>query len=309
MLGFESLTSEPPTPAASQVAYAIRTGRNAFVAVYVIQVYEWLLNLGDEYTLIHQTPWSSVKVTYLVCRYYPLLLFPFQLWGWMGDHVLRVCQRVIHPLFATLVPLQLSAQAVILTRAYVFTGRKKRVLVAFALGYLTLLGSEIWIFGFDFSLIPPADSRRIIGNTGCFGNDSIANRGGPDTRPALLFLFTFILDAIAMSLVLFHARRVRAVDGKLGRYFVFQGLLNFSLMSILNLFTASFYFMPEVTLNGHGLPFSLILSDVFACRLILDLRRSAASTETMDLEEQSRIVRVGLRRLHDRECGQDTCSS
>ncbi|KAH7928472.1 hypothetical protein BV22DRAFT_1030786 [Leucogyrophana mollusca] len=97
--------SQWPFPTPADVAYAIQVGRNGFVAVYALQVYEWLLMLDDEYTLIHRSAWTSIKVAYLVCRYYPLLVFPFQLWGWMGDHAPRVCQRVIHPLYATLIPL------------------------------------------------------------------------------------------------------------------------------------------------------------------------------------------------------------
>ncbi|KAH7921770.1 hypothetical protein BV22DRAFT_706280 [Leucogyrophana mollusca] len=100
-----------------------------------------------------------------------------------------------------------------------------------------------------------------------------------------------------MSLVLLHALRERGVEGRLGRVFVFQGLFNFGFMSVLNLVTASFYLQENVVLHGHGLPYSesLILSDILACRLILDLRWSLTPTESTELHEQSRLVREGLR--------------
>lgn len=40
-----------------------------------------------------------------MCRYYPLLLYPFHIWGWLYDHDYATCKRIVIPLYTSLVPL------------------------------------------------------------------------------------------------------------------------------------------------------------------------------------------------------------
>jgi hypothetical protein len=53
---------------------------------------------------VHRGPWNSVKVAYLMCRYYPLLLWPIFVWSWVGNHPPEYCARLIHPLYCLVIP-------------------------------------------------------------------------------------------------------------------------------------------------------------------------------------------------------------
>ncbi|KAL0953686.1 hypothetical protein HGRIS_004882 [Hohenbuehelia grisea] len=76
-------------------------------AIYAILLWEALINLDEEYELIHRTRWCHVKVCYLLCRYYPLAIAPLYIWVWGSDAQLdpRVCARLVLPLQVLLVPL------------------------------------------------------------------------------------------------------------------------------------------------------------------------------------------------------------
>ena len=39
-----------------------------------------------------------------ICRYYPLAIAPFHLWGLLGDHDQRVCESFYHALYACTIP-------------------------------------------------------------------------------------------------------------------------------------------------------------------------------------------------------------
>jgi hypothetical protein len=53
---------------------------------------------------IHQARWTSAKVAYLCCRYYPLLVYPLYMWAWLGNHPAKLCIESAHPLYSFLVP-------------------------------------------------------------------------------------------------------------------------------------------------------------------------------------------------------------
>ncbi|KAL0961310.1 hypothetical protein HGRIS_006269 [Hohenbuehelia grisea] len=267
-------------------------GRYSLTAVYAVQIYDWLLNLGDEIELIHNARWTSIKVAYLLCRYLPLLTFPMYLWAWLLNHTKHVCEKIIHPLYGCLMIYQLSAQAVILIRAYAFTGRNKWVLAVLSTCYLAIMGAEIWLFGSRF--VVPEEIFFIFGTSGCFGNDAGAQKSGLfqfhfALQTGMVVLGNFLLDLLMTIVVVVHCFRMGSVQGRLGKAFLFQGLTAFIVMAALNLMAAVLYLRPDRRFNGIGLPF-LVLSDVLACHLILDLRRRVSPTEEDLEEEQSRIV-------------------
>ena len=53
---------------------------------------------------MHYSPWNIVKVAYLFCRYYPLAIASFHLWGILGDHDQHVCESYYHALYACSMP-------------------------------------------------------------------------------------------------------------------------------------------------------------------------------------------------------------
>jgi hypothetical protein len=269
-------------------------GRYSVTAVYVVQVYEWLIQLDDEWTLIHQARWTSVKIAYLFCRYYPLLVFPVYLWAWLGDHSSELCQKIIHPLYAFLVPFHLCPQGVILMRAYAFTGRNKFVLAILLPAYLAFITAFSWLLGSQFIYVK--DLYFLFGTSACFANDKHAE-DGPGfsytraTRTGLVILGSFLLDSLMMSVVILHCIRIRSTQGTLGRTFLKQGAGVFVVMSGLNLLVASIYLGRNRQFDGVGTPFLMILGPVLACRLVLMLRRTVSPSESEERRRQSCLVR------------------
>ncbi|KAH8992580.1 hypothetical protein EDB86DRAFT_2830468 [Lactarius hatsudake] len=76
-----------------------------FLASYVVCFYDWVISLDQEVAFIYPAPWNVVKAAYLFCRYYPLVVAPFQFWGLVGDHEQRVCESYYRVLFACTVPM------------------------------------------------------------------------------------------------------------------------------------------------------------------------------------------------------------
>ncbi|KAJ8507120.1 hypothetical protein ONZ45_g10478 [Pleurotus djamor] len=278
-------------------SYALTIGQYSTVAVYAVQVYEWLLNLSEEVELIHQAHWSSMKIAYMICRYVPLLTCPVYLWAWLRDHPPELCAKVVHPLYGFLTCYQLSAQGVMLIRTYAFTGRKLSVLLMLLACYLAVMGTEIWLFSSRF--VFPEELYVAFGTSGCFANDAGAQSGSlfDPHRVAIqsgcVLLGIFLLDVIMTATIIVHCIRIRSTQGALGKAFLAQGLVAFLVMSAVNLPSAVLYLRGDRLYNGLGLPY-LFLSDVMACRLILLLRRKVKPTETDLLDEQSRIVREAL---------------
>jgi len=249
--------------------HSVEVARYSSISVYALQVYEWLLTFEEEYRLIHQTPWSSVKAAFLVCRYYPLLVFPVFIWYWVGDHDAAQCARVIHPLYAFMVPFQLSAQVVILIRAYAFTGRSRGIFVLLWTCFISLLFAQIWLFGTQF--IPIPELYLLLGKSGCFANDKQAEKDAfvqaKSMETGLVMLGTFMFDLLMMILVIIHCIRIRSTQGPLGRFFLMQASSVFVIMSILNLLVAVVYFNSDRQYDGLGFPFVMILPDILTCRL------------------------------------------
>lgn len=75
-----------------------------------IQIGSWAATLiypasfENERRLIHRAPWSSVKLTYLLCRYYPLLYWIVAVWAYCLNHKPRHCKAVLKPIHALLAP-------------------------------------------------------------------------------------------------------------------------------------------------------------------------------------------------------------
>jgi len=275
-------------------AESLLIGRYSVTAVYVVQVYDWLLLLDDEWELIHQARWTSVKAAYLFCRYYPLLVFPVYMWAWLGDHTEEVCDKIIHPLYAFLVPFHLCPQAVILMRTYAFTGRSKYVLAMLLSAYLAFFSAYTWLFGSQFIVIK--DLYLLFGNSACFANDKHAEDGQAfsskrGVRTGLVTLGSFLLDVLMMGVIFVHCLRIRSTQGSLGRTFLKQGLGVFVVMSALNLLVASIYLGQNRQFDGVGIPFLMVLSPILVCRLVLKLRRTVSPSETEELRQQSCLVR------------------
>ncbi|TFK52460.1 hypothetical protein OE88DRAFT_1405861 [Heliocybe sulcata] len=290
-------------PDVSQVveiaATSLSSGRYNVVVVYTIHLYEWLISLEEEVSLIHRARWNAIKIAYLFSRYYPLLLFPLHMWSWLGNHDHHTCDKVTRVLYCLLIPFPFSAQTIIMLRTYAFTGRRKSILAILCVAAAAILGLEVWIFGTDFTL--SEELFLLYNETGCFAEDRYAQANVFVYRPAYhaagLFLAIFFFDSICISLIVGYCFWEPNVRCRLAKTFVEQGFAAFLIMSVLNITSAAFYFISARQWNGISLPYALILPNVVACRLILTLRRTVLPTETQELRQHSHIVRNAIERL------------
>ncbi|KAJ6605826.1 hypothetical protein B0H10DRAFT_2076003 [Mycena sp. CBHHK59/15] len=265
---------------------SIRSTRGGLIAVYCVSVYEWLETFTTEIKLIHTSRWNSIKVAYLLCRYYALFSWPFVLYAYVGNHTAQTCAELTRPVNYVLLPMQLFAQGVMLMRAYAFAGRDIRALVVLCVCYVALAATDVWLFCIEVAQVPD-EAYDLLGGTGCFP-DYAAGRGG--VRLVIAMSASVVMDLVSLSVIVFYCLRKRSMRGSLGRTFIRQGLLAFGIVLVVHSVSMGVYFDPRSFHNGVGFPYILIISNVMACRVILDLRRKAAPTESEILRQHSLLV-------------------
>jgi len=287
-------------PLILKAGFGLQAGRCMTVATYTLQVYEWLICFSDEYLYVHKARWSSVKIAYLFCRYYPLFVFPFHVWAFVGNHPLSVCEKVLHPALLLLTFFPMSAQAVFIIRTYAFSGRNKLILTFLVTCWIGLFVAIIYVHTTKFTLF---DEWHIyFGEMGCFG---VADTTGASEVSwahsslignAVFQLCTFALDTFMTVIVLIRCIRLRSMNGPLGKVFVSQGLLAYVTLSVVNLALAFVFFGTDRRWDNMA-TLNVVFSDVIACRLILMLRRRADPTPTMQDRQYSEIVRDAVGRM------------
>ncbi|KAF8887359.1 hypothetical protein BD779DRAFT_516624 [Infundibulicybe gibba] len=269
---------------------ALRTlqeARWALAAVYGVQLYEWFASLEEEIRLIYRSKWTSVKVAYLLCRYYPLVVWPIIVWAYVGNHDGAFCTLVLRPVHALFAPFQFFSQAVMGMRAYAFSGRKRKVLVLLSTCYAILVGVDIWVF-FTGIEPPPPLFYIVFGKSGCFPNYGDGFLG---LRLGVSMIAAVLMDLVSLCVVILYSRQ-QSARGSLARTFVNQGLGAFASVSAVNIGTALIYFEPRSFHSGVGLPFMLIVSSAVACRVILQLRaKGAVPTDTEISRRHSLLIR------------------
>ncbi|KAJ6561110.1 hypothetical protein DFH09DRAFT_503168 [Mycena vulgaris] len=211
---------------------SIESTRSGVIAVYCLTIYEWLEGLPREIELIHSSKWNSIKLSYLICRYYALFAWPLVLFAYVGNHTPQTCAKWMYPVNIVLLPMQFFARGVMLMRAYAFTGRNKSASV--------------------------------------------------------------FMDFVSLSVIVIDCVQRRSMRGSLGRTFLGQGLFAFAVVFIVHFLSLGTYYNPHAFHNGVGLPYILIISNIMACRLILDLRRKAVPTETELLRQHSLLIENAL---------------
>ncbi|KAH8984418.1 hypothetical protein EDB92DRAFT_1485743 [Lactarius akahatsu] len=297
---------------------AVAAWRHSMIAAYVVCFYDWVISLDQEAALIYSAPWNSVKVAYLFCRYYPMAIAPFHLWGLVGNHEERVCESYYHVLYACAMPTLLSAQFILLLRTYAFSGRKTRILVALSITYLGLAGVIIWVLSKELTLAPLFNYTE---RNACFAisdepNISVlAANGLYGTRvPApiayhmgMISVLAAFFDFLNMFVVLWHWVRGRDTFGPLGKSFLKQGMLVYVVMIALN--TLAICAFLSKYLVRHGLAasslFTYILPSALVIRLVLMLRQKASPTETELRLEYSHMVDNALEMIAVDRCPED----
>ncbi|KAH9172011.1 hypothetical protein EDB89DRAFT_1010972 [Lactarius sanguifluus] len=263
----------------------LNIGRYSFVAAYAVCFYDWMISLDQEVAF-----WNVVKVAYLFCRYYPLVVAPFQFWGLFGDHEERVCEAYYRVLFACTVPTIFSAQFIMMLRTHAFSGRNKIVLVVLSITIFGLFSVIIWVIYEHFTM---SLFFFVLKRAGCF---PISDQ--PNVIPfayyyhlGMISILTASFDGLNMVIVFWYCIRERGTVGPIGQSFLRQG-------------------SSQLLHDYKLIPwFAYILPSALSCRLVLMLRRIASPTETELRIEYSHMVNEALEmitvELHPEETSQD----
>ncbi|KAJ7132284.1 hypothetical protein C8R44DRAFT_871260 [Mycena epipterygia] len=265
---------------------AIQITRSGIINVYCLSIYEWLDTYSTEVELIYPSRWNSIKIAYFLCRYYQLFLWPLVIFSYVGSHTAATCSTLTPLVSILLLPMQLFAPAVMLMRAYAFTGRNARILILLLAFYTGLVAISIWFFCINVVSLPDI-AYEALGGTGCFP-DYTANNG--DTHLLIAMGTSLMMDFVSLTIIAIYCVRQHSTRGSLGRIFIRQGLGAFAVVLLVHGFALGTYFTPQSNHNGIGLPYILVISNLMACRLILGLRRRALPTQTEILRRHSLLV-------------------
>ncbi|KAH9057490.1 hypothetical protein EDB87DRAFT_1090459 [Lactarius vividus] len=226
--------------------------RTLLSPAYAVCFYDWIISLDQEATFIYPAPWNVVKAAYLFCRYYPLVLAPFQFWGLFADHEQRVCESYYRVLFASNVPTILSAQFILMLRTYAFSGRKKIVLAVLSITILGLFSVIIWVI---YEHITLSLLFVVVKHTSCFPISDQPNfvlvQGAGAAQGAslvhtpfayyyhlgIISILTALFDGLNIFIVFRHCIRERGTFGPIGQSFLKQGVLVYFITTSLNMLT------------------------------------------------------------------------
>ncbi|KAH8990062.1 hypothetical protein EDB92DRAFT_1866217 [Lactarius akahatsu] len=289
------------------------------IVAYSACFYDWVISLDQEVALIYPAPWNSVKAAYIFCRYYPMAIAPFHLWGLVGNHEQSVCESYYHVLSACAMPTLLSAQFILMLRTYAFSGRKTRVLIVLSITYLGLTGVIIWVLSKELTRLSPL--FFFTKRNACFGISDepditvlaasvLQGRGVPAPiayHMGMISVLATFFDFLNILVVLWHWVRGRDTFGPLGKSFLKQGMLVYVIMIALNTLAICAFLSPYLVLHGLASSslFANILPSALACRLVLMLRQKASPTETKLRLEYSHMVDNALEMIAVDRCPEE----
>lgn len=59
----------------------------------------------NSFVQIHSRKWTSIRVLYVLTRYYPLLIWPFELYVNISGHSVETCRKLMRPAYILQFPL------------------------------------------------------------------------------------------------------------------------------------------------------------------------------------------------------------
>ncbi|EJD49467.1 hypothetical protein AURDEDRAFT_112613 [Auricularia subglabra TFB-10046 SS5] len=237
------------------------------VAAYMTLVYDWLICWDHEADLLSAPGISPAKVAYMVARYWPLLTHPITIWTQVAvtDHIL--CEKIFQiPLFLTIGNF-LGAASVLIVRLYAFSGALISVAVGLTACLLAAIVFMFWVVATQIQLVPEAPA--------CFPEDKRTSI----TALSGYFLSPFLFDLVATALFVVCIVGVRinvATSSSPVRVFVREGAFYFVAISAVNLTNAIMSFQPRILISGTVVPFSMLLPNILACRLVINLRSAVS---------------------------------
>ncbi|KAF8647732.1 hypothetical protein AX16_006567 [Volvariella volvacea WC 439] len=248
--------------------------RCCIAAASYLAIHEWMTMFTSEVKLIHASRWSPMKVGYILCRYYPLVLAPPILWAYLLDHPSEVCQRVLQPFHALLAPLAFIPHGIMLMRAHAFCQNKKTTLVIMLISFTAQVALDLWVYCVE-PRFPSTNFRSVMGEMGCFPNYS------DPAYKLRIGLAAFITNLVSLVVVILHSRRLPRQYTCLVYNFIRQGFGAFIAITLVTGACAIAYYQPRNEYAKMGIPFMLVLPSFIACRVLLELREQGSRSRTI----------------------------
>lgn len=255
-----------------------RVTRCEQVACYTLMVYDWLLCFEHEVGLLkvptrrHEV--SPAKVTYVFCRYWPLLTYPLILWGQVIETDPATCARIFRlPLFLAIVNFS-AAASVLIVRIYAFARRNTGVAVGLACAFLASGALQVWAVATQIELVPDAPA--------CFPQ----NKHPSNKALSWYFFAPFLFDLVATSVFVYCAAQIQfarnQTSSRATGVFIREGIVYFLAISTINLGNAAMSFQPRVGISGTLAAFSMSMPNILACRLVINLRNPESTQPKQD---------------------------
>ncbi|KIO23615.1 hypothetical protein M407DRAFT_26903 [Tulasnella calospora MUT 4182] len=242
-----------------RIRYHLLVSQIVFGAGYCMVIYDWFCCLNREFKYIWKAKFSSIKVIYLFCRYWPIATVPYILWAYTVPHTWETCEQIFRIPVAIATWNQLGAETVLLARTVAFFGNSRAIFYSLSACLVAATAYQNWVVFKPMLLIPfvAGDSYGV-----CL----------PTSPGHEIFGFFVTL------LIIYRVFRLRREAGgqfsrsPLVQLFVSEGLWYFFVVSIANLVNGLMFAQNEKSLQATAVPFSNMLPPILACRLILNLR-------------------------------------
>ncbi|KAF9041776.1 hypothetical protein BDZ89DRAFT_1009578 [Hymenopellis radicata] len=245
-----------------------------FCAMYAVVLWDWIISLHREYRFVWNTHWTPVKIAYLFCRYWVIVVVPYLLYCFVVDHDQETCQRIYRIPVALAMWNQVGSESVLLIRTYAFFNRNVYILWFLISAISGVVAYQLYVDTTQMLLLPftPPDIRGP-----CF----------PMSKPHSAHLLGFFIapllfDTLVTLMTIIKAFAIRRRNGgpnsRLIQTFIREGVFYYILISIANLINGIFYLQPRQVISAINIPLSVMMGPLLACRLILDLRERGSET-------------------------------
>ncbi|EJD35435.1 hypothetical protein AURDEDRAFT_175462 [Auricularia subglabra TFB-10046 SS5] len=279
-------------------AHFAQVTRYMHIAAYLVVVYDWLICLEHEVDFVFRDRLSRAKVAYVFCRYWPLLTYPIIIWIQGYDHDRAICAKVFRIPMIIAIPNFASAASILILRIFAFTGGSHYVTTFLTLCFVGVVAYQTWVGAVEAILIP-------------FGNGCYPVNPAEAKYLSGYFLSSLLWDCIATFIFGIYALKMRLKWSEataMTRIFISEGALYFVAISAVNLINGAFNLQPRVLMSGTMIPMGMLLPNILACRLVINLRRKVGPRTTRSVENASTRMGFQHNRAPSRQIAADDYS-
>ncbi|KAF9035271.1 hypothetical protein BJ165DRAFT_1409636 [Panaeolus papilionaceus] len=277
-----------PTFTATELAWMVQFNR--YASVVTILFYDYLIQFSEEYKFVYRSRWTSIKVAYLFCRYFPLISWSIITFSYVLDHDVSNCRGLVIFQHLAYVILHFCPQFVLMIRAWAFSGQTKGVFVLLSLSLVAYLGIELWAYCSDMRV-----NRlvfQVFERTGCFRRYDFSKRKFGTS--------SIFLDITAGAVMTFYWwKTAPSPEGNVWQHLLTlkfnltvatKGVVFFGFMLLSNI--SSTLLLMNSFKGFDGIPFmtTLLIPNMLACRFILQLRKTAAPNQIEQLHKISKQI-------------------